>query len=182
MPSHYSTRTRFTLSHDLCPESLTALKELLHKRFAGQDKAKQKEGMALTRRINSLGKRNFDGKYWRVMTMKGNCLEHRVIMERRLGRSLIKSEQVHHRDENKTNNDPDNIELTSQSKHMSLHRKNSQRSPEFNYRRDGKWSMKHDVCVDCGTTQWPYINKGRCAKCFNAARRTKRSCPNKMKK
>jgi hypothetical protein len=37
--------------------------------------------------------------------------EHRVIMERLLGRPLRSDESVHHRDGNKLNNDPANLEL-----------------------------------------------------------------------
>jgi hypothetical protein len=37
--------------------------------------------------------------------------EHRVVMEKKLGRSLKKGESVHHKDGNRTNNDPDNLEL-----------------------------------------------------------------------
>ena len=38
-------------------------------------------------------------------------LEHRVIAEQMIGRSLETGEIVHHRDENKTNNHPDNLEV-----------------------------------------------------------------------
>lgn len=39
--------------------------------------------------------------------------EHRVIMERELGRKLKKGENVHHRDGNKRNNDVGNLEVWS---------------------------------------------------------------------
>lgn len=38
-------------------------------------------------------------------------LEHRVVMERVLGRELFPGENVHHIDGDKRNNDPDNLEL-----------------------------------------------------------------------
>ena len=48
--------------------------------------------------------------------------EHRVVAEQMLGRPLRPGEIVHHKDENKSNNAPDNLEvLPSQSEHARLH-------------------------------------------------------------
>lgn len=48
--------------------------------------------------------------------------EHRLIMAEHLGRPLLRSEIVHHKDEDDTNNYIDNLELmSSQSLHASLH-------------------------------------------------------------
>jgi len=48
--------------------------------------------------------------------------EHRVVMERKLGRKLKRGEIVHHIDGDKRNNHPDNLKLlSSQSEHASLH-------------------------------------------------------------
>lgn len=41
----------------------------------------------------------------------GYVREHRLVMERKLGRPLLASEVVHHRDENPANNDPENLVL-----------------------------------------------------------------------
>lgn len=38
-------------------------------------------------------------------------LEHRHVMEQELGRPLVAGENVHHKDGNKSNNDPSNLEL-----------------------------------------------------------------------
>lgn len=48
-------------------------------------------------------------------------LEHRLVMERKLGRPLEPNEHVHHKDEHKTNNEPDNLEVITLSEHNSLH-------------------------------------------------------------
>ena len=47
--------------------------------------------------------------------------EHRLIMEKYLGRNLEKWEVVHHKDRNKKNNDLNNLELMTSSEHMKLH-------------------------------------------------------------
>lgn len=47
---------------------------------------------------------------------------HRVVMEQMLGRSLKAGEVVHHKDRNKLNNAPDNLELlASRAEHSRLH-------------------------------------------------------------
>lgn len=47
--------------------------------------------------------------------------EHRVIAERLLGRPLKKGEIVHHKDGDKRNNTPSNLEVMIQSAHMRAH-------------------------------------------------------------
>jgi hypothetical protein len=48
--------------------------------------------------------------------------QHRIVMERMIGRKLKKNEVVHHIDENKKNNDPKNLLLfKNQSEHASYH-------------------------------------------------------------
>ena len=53
--------------------------------------------------------------------VKRTALEHREVMESALGRPLAPSEIVHHKDGNKLNNAPDNLELMSVSDHTSHH-------------------------------------------------------------
>ncbi|MDE2020412.1 MAG: HNH endonuclease [Patescibacteria group bacterium] len=47
--------------------------------------------------------------------------EHRIVMEKYLGRKLRRNEIVHHIDENKHNNDIRNLRVMSQSEHARLH-------------------------------------------------------------
>lgn len=47
--------------------------------------------------------------------------EHRVILERQLGRRLTRSEHVHHKDGNTLNNNLDNLEIVSASEHTIRH-------------------------------------------------------------
>jgi len=48
--------------------------------------------------------------------------QHRLVVERQLGHFLKSGLQVHHRDENKTNNRPDNLEVMTRREHMAHHR------------------------------------------------------------
>lgn len=67
------------------------------------------------------GRRQRVDGYWLVLTPDGERLEHRVVMERKLGRPLRDDEIVHHVDEDKSNNDPENLEVMSQSDHARHH-------------------------------------------------------------
>lgn len=49
--------------------------------------------------------------------------EHRAVAEKMLGRKLFKGEIVHHKDGNKHNNSPENLEIMTQSQHIKEHRK-----------------------------------------------------------
>lgn len=54
-------------------------------------------------------------------TKYGYVLEHRVVMENMIGRLLTADEVVHHKDHNRKNNDPSNLELMSWAEHSSHH-------------------------------------------------------------
>lgn len=54
----------------------------------------------------------------------GYVLEHIVVAERLIGRALQPLEVIHHRDHNRQNNSPENLQvLPSQAEHMKLHRR-----------------------------------------------------------
>src|SRR4030095_11407521 len=96
-----------------------------------------------------------------------NLFEHRLVMERKLGRQLIPSELVHHKDENRSNNDPDNLELLTISEHMSIHKSIT------------GWSREYDSCVECGTTEQRHRSFGLCRRCYgrHAARKHRGTPP-----
>jgi len=53
---------------------------------------------------------------------KGHIAEHRLVMERSLGRPLLPSDIVHHIDGNRANNSLDNLQIVnSLPEHMALH-------------------------------------------------------------
>jgi HNH endonuclease len=47
--------------------------------------------------------------------------EHRTVAERKIGRPLKPGEIVHHRDENKRNNPPENLEVMTRAEHCRIH-------------------------------------------------------------
>lgn len=77
------------------------------------------------------GRRVRKDGYVVVWTPEGERLEHRVVMEQHLGRSLRPGEIVHHRDQDKANNRPSNLEVMTQSEHARLH------SPQMHKARYG---------------------------------------------
>lgn len=53
--------------------------------------------------------------------------EHRVVAEAMIGRSLKSDEHVHHKDENKHNNSPENLEVMHWLDHLRLHGRSAKR-------------------------------------------------------
>ena len=81
--------------------------------------------------------------------------EHVLVAEQKLGRRLKKGEVVHHIDENKSNNNPDNlIVFASNADHSAYHK-----GCEI-YEKDGIWYAKRKTltCEWCGR-KFEYQNR-----------------------
>ena len=59
----------------------------------------------------------------RGYVMVGNKFEHRIIMEKKLGRKLKSEEHIHHIDSNRANNAIDNLAILTNSEHAKIHYK-----------------------------------------------------------
>ena len=53
---------------------------------------------------------------------RGYVYEHRLVASQRIGRPLLTEEQVHHKDEKRQNNEPDNLEVLTLPEHKVEHR------------------------------------------------------------
>jgi len=106
-------------------------------------------------------------------------MEHRHMMEVHLGRPLLRSEQVHHKDEIKSHNELSNFELKSPIAHARHHLKHF-------------ISDTHKECTKCHKTkphsEFPKRNdkpigiQARCKDCFKLYENNRPSTPNPTRK
>lgn len=60
---------------------------------------------------------------WRIMCRDGTQVRFaRAVMEAKIKRPLTRSELVHHRDEDTTNDDEDNLQIVTRAEHIEIHR------------------------------------------------------------
>jgi hypothetical protein len=127
------TRTKMSISAKArpyyCPSAETRIKmaDALRGRPLSIE-TKKKLSAAAVKRIGEKSSRWKGGKhpgpdgYIRIRIGGRRTHEHRVIMEKKLGRSLLKSEVVHHIDFDRGNNDMENLMVMDREKHVHYHR------------------------------------------------------------
>ena len=74
--------------------------------------------MAFYKHMNSLGRIGIG------ITNKGFCSEQRIVAEYNIGRKMNKNECAHHIDGNKLNNNPNNIQVLTNSEHAKIQGRN----------------------------------------------------------
>jgi hypothetical protein len=95
--------------------------------------------------------------YWLIKIKPGTDgwrFQHRVIMEKHLNRQLNSKEHVHHKNENTLDNRLENLQVMSHSEHSKHH--GAQHG----------WSLKHDKCIVCDTTERYHEGLGQCTACY----------------
>lgn len=97
------------------------------------------------------------GKDHPLADVRGYAYEHRLVASKMIGRWVLPAEQVHHKDENKQNNIPGNLEVTASiAEHRVLHR-----SPDSASRLPGEPNPEVVCACGCGASFPWYDDSGR---------------------
>jgi hypothetical protein len=86
---------------------------------------------------------------------RGYVYEHRLVASQQLGRTLLRSEVVHHRNGVKTDNRPDNLEILSRWGHAVEHRNRD------DLRRPGEDNPMMQCACGCGAQFLFFDREGR---------------------
>lgn len=89
------------------------------------------------------GRRTRRDGYVMVRVGGREVLEHRLVMARLLGRDLQTGEHVHHKNHDRGDNRPENLELLSHAEHSRLHA-----APRRGTRGKASWTSV--ACTRCG--------------------------------
>jgi len=101
--------------------------------------------------------------------------KHRLVM------NVLPGFVVHHKDGNKKNNDPKNLQIMTQQEHLHLHGFGITIRPTQKFIFD---ENEMAICIQCGQKKyksefaknksWPSGYKSTCRECWNAYKRSRR--------
>jgi len=116
-----------------------------------------RKGRTGERASNWRGGLNISPEGYRRITVtgKGTIFEHRHVMEEHLGYTLPSNVHVHHINGIKDDNRIENLALMRASEHLAAERD-----------LRGRWSKRHDRCIDCEKTDLTHHAHGRCERCY----------------
>lgn len=106
--------------------------KIMARRFSDETKQKLREQKLGEKNPNWNGGRIYDRKNDRIWIHKpehphanqrGYVQEHRLVVEKALGRHLRPNEIIHHVNEEKTDNRIENLQVMTQAQHLALHRR-----------------------------------------------------------
>jgi len=92
-----------------------------------------------------------------------------LIIEKKIKRKLKSHEIVHHIDECKTNDHPNNLQITNKKEHDQHHRaKFIKGGVPYRFKPlNGKWAKKWDACKICKKTESRHEGRGFCRRCHH---------------
>ena len=93
--------------------------------------------------------------------VRGYVYEHRLVAEGKIGRRLVKGEQVHHADGNKQNNSPDNIVVAASLADHKVHHRKHDNYKGSQMRMPSEPNPMVDCRCGCGLQLLRFDSRGR---------------------